>query len=202
MAEDNPRARERIVAGAAEMIGRRGLNAASIRETARHARAPLGSTYHYFPGGKGQLAAEAVRYAGGAVARSLRAELRAGPAAGLRAFLALWRAMLVGGDFRLGCPVLAVSVEEPPDGEVPAALEAAAKAFGAWEDLLAASLREHGTGAEQAEQLATLVVAAVEGAVVMCRATRSTRPLDRVAEQLQPLIGDAVASPAGPAGEP
>ncbi|MFE0739517.1 TetR family transcriptional regulator, partial [Streptomyces sp. NPDC058855] len=39
--------RERIVAGAADMISRRGLSATSIREMAKHAKAPLGSTYHY-----------------------------------------------------------------------------------------------------------------------------------------------------------
>jgi AcrR family transcriptional regulator len=184
----SPTARERIVAGAADMISRRGLNATSIRETAKHARAPLGSTYHYFPEGKQQLATEAVRYTGQWVARSLRKELEAGPVAGLRAFLALWRKIVVDSDFRAGCPVLAVSIEEPPTDETPTALAAAADVFSDWESLLAASLREHGAEPAQAAQLATLIVAAVEGTVAMCRARRSAQPLDHTAEQLQALI--------------
>ncbi|GAA2598234.1 TetR/AcrR family transcriptional regulator [Streptomyces roseoviolaceus] len=184
----SPAARERIVAGAADMISRRGLNATSIRETAKHARAPLGSTYHYFPEGKQQLATEAVRYTGEWVARRLRKELEAGPVAGLRAFLALWRKIVVDSDFRAGCPVLAVSIEEPPTDETPPAVVAAADVFTAWEGLLSASLREHGADREQAVQLATLVVAAVEGTVAMCRAKRSIEPLDRTAQQLQTLI--------------
>jgi AcrR family transcriptional regulator len=142
-------ARERIVAGAADMISRRGLNATSIRETAKHARAPLGSTYHYFPEGKQQLATEAVRYTGEWVARRLRRELEAGPVAGLRAFLALWRKIVVDSDFRAGCPVLAVSIEEPATDETPAALVAAADVFAAWESLLADSLRGEYGGAVQ-----------------------------------------------------
>ena len=192
MTRTSPQARERIVAGAADMISRRGLNATSIREMAKHAKAPLGSTYHYFPEGKQQLATEAVRYAGDTVARMLREELEAGPVAGLTAFLALWRRIVVETGFRAGCPVLAVSIEEPPMDEVPPAVAAAAEAFETWEDLLATSLREHGVRAEQAEQLATLVVAAVEGTVAMCRAQRSTRPLDRTAAQLEALIAGAV----------
>lgn len=188
----SPTARERIVAGAADMISRRGLNATSIRETAKHAGAPLGSTYHYFPDGKQQLATEAVRHTGHWVARSLRKELAAGPVAGLRAFLALWRRIVVESDFRAGCPVLAVSIEEPPADETPAALVAAAEVFEEWEGLLADSLREHGAGREQAAQLATLVVAAVEGTVAMCRAKRSAQPLDDTAEQLQALILAAI----------
>jgi AcrR family transcriptional regulator len=183
--------RERIVAGAADMISRRGLSATSIREMAKHAEAPLGSTYHYFPEGKQQLATEAVRFTGEWVARSLRKELEAGPAAGLSAFLDLWRGIVVGSDFHAGCPVLAVAIEEPPADGVPPALVAAAEVFEQWEALLAASLREHGAGSEQAAQLATLVVAAVEGTVAMCRAKRSTQPLDHTAEQLQALIAAA-----------
>ncbi|WP_449352782.1 TetR/AcrR family transcriptional regulator [Streptomyces shaanxiensis] len=188
MTKPTPTPRERIVVGAADMISRRGLNATSIREMAKHARAPLGSTYHYFPEGKQQLATEAVRYTGEWVARVLRRELRAGPVQGLRAFLALWRKIVVDSDFRAGCPVLAVSIEEPATEEVPAPVRAAAEVFDSWEGLLADSLREHGVGPEQAAQLATLVVAAVEGTVAMCRAKRSTQPLDHTADQLQALI--------------
>lgn len=188
MSKPSPTTRERIVAGAADMISRRGLNATSIRETAKHARARLGSTYHYFPDGKQQLATEAVRHTGAWVAGSLRKELEAGPVAGLRAFLGLWRGIVVGTDFRAGCPVLAVSIEEPPADEPPAALLAAAEVFEEWEGLLAASLREHGAEPGQAAQVATLIVAAVEGTVALCRAKRSVEPLDRTAEQLRTLI--------------
>ncbi|MCR8945146.1 TetR/AcrR family transcriptional regulator [Streptomyces sp. OUCMDZ-4982] len=186
--------RERIVAGAANMISRRGLSATSIREMAKHAQAPLGSTYHYFPEGKQQLATEAVRYAGEWVARSLRKELAAGPAAGLRAFLDLWRTIVVETDFRAGCPVLAVAIEEPPADEIPPALAAAAEVFDQWEGLIVGSLRAHGADAEQAAQVATLIVAAAEGTVALCRAKRSTEPLDRVAVQLQALIDATIKS--------
>ncbi|MER6129185.1 TetR/AcrR family transcriptional regulator [Streptomyces sp. NPDC001795] len=192
MAKPSTPSRERIVAGAADMISRRGLNATSIRELAKHAKAPLGSTYHYFPEGKQQLATEAVRYTGEWVARGLREELRAGPVAGLSAFLALWRGIVVDSDFRAGCPVLAVSIEEPPADETPDALLAAAEVFGTWESLLTGSLREHGADPELAAQLATLVVAAVEGTVAMCRAKRSIEPLDLVEAQLRALITSAI----------
>ncbi|MFF3849770.1 TetR/AcrR family transcriptional regulator [Streptomyces sp. NPDC002328] len=192
MTKPTPTSRERIVAGAADMISRRGLNATSIRDTAKHARAPLGSTYHYFPEGKQQLATEAVRYTGAWTSRSLRKELAAGPVAGLRAFLALWRKIVVDSDFRAGCPVLAVAIEEPPTDETPAPLAAAADVFTEWESLLAGSLREHGADPEKAAQVATLIVAAVEGTVAMCRAKRSTQPLDHTAGQLQAIVLAAI----------
>ncbi|MBE1552352.1 AcrR family transcriptional regulator [Mycobacterium sp. OAS707] len=177
--------RQRLVAGAADMMRRRGLNATSVRELAKHAQAPLGSTYHYFPGGKYELAAEAVRWADDLTTRALVKELQAGPLAGLRAFLKMWRKIVVDSDFRAGCPVLAASVEDlPDDGTAPR--DAAAVAFGNWTSLLAQSLRDH--GASDAESLAVLIVAAVEGSVAMCRAQRSTESLDQIAAQLESLV--------------
>ncbi|MFD9325672.1 TetR family transcriptional regulator C-terminal domain-containing protein [Streptomyces sp. NPDC060065] len=135
---------------------------------------------------------EAVRYADAAVARILRKELDAGPVAGLHAFLALWRGIVLASDFRAGCPVLAVAVEEPPADETPPALVAATEAFDRWEELLAEALREHGAAPDRAPGLATLIVASVEGAIAMCRAKRSMKPLDQVAQQLEALIVSAL----------
>ncbi len=187
--------RERIVAGAADMMSRRGLNATSVRELAKHAKAPLGSTYHYFPGGKKQLAAEAVMFAGSSVRLALAQELAShGPVAGLRAFLEMWRNIVLRSEFRAGSPVLSVAVEDVDVEEPNPALAAAADVFSAWEELLSTSLSEAGASVVDAEQVATLVVAAAEGAVAMCRAKRATDPLDRVAIQLEQLIGSVISS--------
>ena len=193
MADGDRGSRDRLVIGAADMIRRRGLNATSVRELAKHAGAPLGSTYHYFPGGKQQVATEAVEFAGDVVSRTLAVELRRGPVVGLRAFLALWREVVMSNDFRAGCPVLAVSIEEPHDDET-APLDAAAKVFREWESLLATSLRDHGATRKDAEQVAALIVAAVEGTVAMCRASRSIEPLDKVAVQLERAVQAATTS--------
>ncbi|MBB3753231.1 AcrR family transcriptional regulator [Mycolicibacterium sp. BK634] len=189
MAEDK-RSRQRMVAGAADMISRRGLNATSVRELAKHADAPLGSTYHYFPGGKYDLATEAVRWADDLTVDVLSRELAAGPRAGLQAFLDMWRKVVLDSDFRAGCPVLAVSVEDLPDDH-NAPRDAAAAAFRRWTALLAESLRKSGCQEAEAERVATLIVAAVEGTVAMCRAQRSIAPLDQVTAQLS-LIVDQV----------
>jgi AcrR family transcriptional regulator len=186
-----PEPRQRMVAGAADMIRRRGLHAMSVRELAKYSRAPLGSTYHYFPGGKYELAAEAVRWADDLTAAALRKELQAGPVDGLRAFITMWRTILEDSDFRAGCPVLAASVEDLPD-EDTAPREAAGDAFRNWTTILAAALRDCGASDLEAEQTATLIVAAVEGAVTVCRAQRSSIPLDRVAAKLEQIVADVI----------
>ena len=191
MPENTAESRQRLVAGAADMMSRRGLNATSVRELAKHAQAPLGSTYHYFPGGKYELAAEAVRWADDLTTRALVKALKAGPLAGLRAFLKMWRKILVDSDFRAGCPVLATSVEDlPADGTAPR--DAAAAAFSNWTSMLAQSLREHGASEADAHSVAVVIVAAIEGSVAMCRAQRSTDSLDQISAQLEMLVALAL----------
>lgn len=192
MAKLSPGPRQRLVAAAADLLGRRGLNATSIRELAKHAKAPLGSTYHYFPGGKQQVVTEAVAFAGEMVVRTLAKKLNADPVEGLRVFFDHWRNIVTRSDYRAGCPVPAVSTQEPASAEGRAGLEAAAQVFESWESLIAESLRKHGADKRQAGQLATLIVASVEGMVAMCRASRSVRPLDHVARELEARVRAAI----------
>ena len=56
--------RAKMVAGAADLMSRRGVNATSMREVVRHTGTPRGSIGHHFPGGKQQLIEDALVFAG------------------------------------------------------------------------------------------------------------------------------------------
>jgi AcrR family transcriptional regulator len=185
-------ARERMVRSAAYLFRERGFSGTAFSDVIAHSGAPRGSIYHHFPGGKLQLAEEAVRYAGSYLGAGVRAARRDDdPGAAVRAFLGWWRRVLVRSDFRAGCPILAVTVESPlPD----ALADAAAEAFRCWKRDLAAGLVSAGAAPSRAARLATLVVASVEGATVLCRAERSLAPLDEVTAELEDLIATACES--------
>ena len=112
----------------------RGFSGTAFSDVIAHSGAPRGSIYHHFPGGRSQLAEEAVRYAGEFISAGVRAATRDDdPLAAVRAFLGWWRRV----------------------------------------------------------RLATLIVSAVEGATILCRASRSLDPLDDVTAELEDLIGIA-----------
>jgi len=188
MPKVNPQARMRLIGTAADMLRRRGMNATSIRELAKEAKAPLGSTYHYFPGGKSQVVTEAIQFAGDIVAEQLRQALEKGPLEGIRAFITQWRDIILQSDFRAGCTVLAASIEEPTSDELGLAVETAAGAFRCWEALLVESFKGSGMNEGCAHSLAIVVISATEGAVVLCRAKRSIDPLEQVSAQLSILV--------------
>lgn len=185
--------RTRMVQSAALLLRERGLSGTSFRDVIEHSGAPRGSIYHHFPEGKRQLVREAVEMSGGWVGDAIAHLDESGdPIATLHAFLGVWADILRASDFRAGCPVVAVSVEANDDE--PEVTEAAAAAFRRWTRELAAGLERSGMDAEGARRLATLTVAAIEGAVVLCRAERSTQPLDDVGAELESSLRAALVS--------
>ena len=61
-------------------------------------------------------------------------------------------------------------------------------AFRSWIEALAARLRTAGLDRERASSVASLTVAAMEGALILCRAERSVAPLEAVARELDRLV--------------
>ncbi|MFC7891510.1 TetR/AcrR family transcriptional regulator [Streptomyces sp. NPDC057381] len=189
--------RERMVFSAAQLIRRDGVGATGMRDVAAHAGAPRGSLQHYFPGGKEQLVGEALRWAGryaaGRVDRFLAAMERPTPSGLFAAMVGQWTDEYETAGFAAGCPVAAATVDCA--GSSAATREAAADAFAAWTRPVADALTGMGVPAARSGPLATLMISALEGAVVIARAERDVRALTTVARELGPLL-DAAVVPA------
>ncbi len=185
--------RERMVASAALLIRERGAHPTAIADVLAHSGAPRGSAYHYFPGGRTQLLCEAIDYASDHIAAQI--DQADSAAALLDAMIAGFRKQLSATDFRAGCPIVAVTVEagEPTAAE-PTPLDRAGVAFTRWTGQITRRLQSDGVSIERAEELATLILTAIEGAVVMARATRDVKPLDLIHRQLRALLPEGIPS--------
>jgi AcrR family transcriptional regulator len=188
--------RERMLRSTALLMRERGARATSIDEVLRHSGAPRGSVYHHFPGGREQLLAEAVDYAGDVVAEAIARWAPEELLAGFDRFVAAYRKTLLATDFRAGCPVVAVAVEAREDEDAAAPVRAAA-AFARWDAALVDRFAAAGIAPGRACELATLVLAAVEGALVLARSRRSTEPLDTIHAQLRRTIADELSPTTG-----
>src|SRR5215831_12234250 len=58
--------RTRLLTATNESFRRRGFNGTSMKQVAEAAQSPTGSLYHFFPGGKDELAAEVITTSGAA----------------------------------------------------------------------------------------------------------------------------------------
>ncbi|MEU6464185.1 helix-turn-helix domain-containing protein [Streptomyces sp. NPDC046976] len=190
--------RERMVFSAAQLIRRDGVNATGMREVAAHAGAPRGSLQHYFPGGKEQLVGEAVawagRYAGKRIGRFVEQVAEPTPSALFAAMAAQWTEEYDRDGFGAGCPVAAAAVDRAASDDITRA--AVAAAFTAWRTPLAEALTAMGVPTGRSADLATLMISALEGAILLARAERDVRPLTTVVRELGPLLDAAVTRPA------
>ena len=182
--------RERTVRSAALLFRERGVGRTGLRDVVEHAGAPRGSLQYYFPGGKEQLLAEAMKWMAERAARPLNAALTADepptPRAVVRDLLDRFRELLTVTEFRGGCPIVAGVADASWDS--PAVTEAAREAFAMWLAPLQGALVRGGVPAERAARLALLVVSAAEGAVVLSRARKDLSALDAVQEELDLLL--------------
>jgi TetR/AcrR family transcriptional repressor of lmrAB and yxaGH operons len=175
--------RDRMVESAVVLLARRGFQGASFTEVLAHSKAPRGSIYHHFPDGKEQLIAAAIDYAGSRAVQLLDALSGRSPVEIVDGFMAMWRAVLERSGFTAGCSVLAVTVSAD-SGEL---LAQAGQVFRSWQARLAELFRAAGLAAADADGLATMLIAASEGAVVIARAEQALAPLEAVHGQLRRL---------------
>lgn len=173
-----------MVRTAADLFQAQGYHATGLNQVLAEGGAPKGSLYFHFPGGKEQLAAEAVALAGAELCAALRAVLAAtpDPVAALGEVLRLLGDQLVASDFTRGCPISTVALDASTGSEAIRA--ACVDAYDSWQQVIADHLDRAG-GAE----VAVVALAAIEGAVLLARTRRDLSPLHAVGARLGALLG-------------
>jgi TetR/AcrR family transcriptional regulator, lmrAB and yxaGH operons repressor len=177
------RVRDRLTSATAALMQRHGVAGTGIAEILATSGVTRRSIYLNFPGGKAELVAAATRSAGDEMTMTVRGYIDDPDPVG--AFAAMWSDVLVSTDFEGGCPIVAAASSRD---ESPEAANTAAVVFAEWGQLLADRLTEDGINRAAAQSLSTTIVAAVEGAVILSRAARSTKPLEQVTKHLNELI--------------
>lgn len=171
--------RDRMIEAAVAGLQQRGLAGMSFTEVLTGSGAARGAIYHHFPGGKGQLVAEAAARNGRDIRTHLAGLPTSSPREVVQSFLAQVRPVVLAAAEGSGCAVAAVTVHV--DERSDELCRIAAVAFASWIDQLTVALTAAGLPPDRAADLAALLIALLEGAQVLCRATGDPGPFDRAA---------------------
>ena len=190
--------RDRIVYASAELFRRQGYAGTGLKQIASEAEAPFGSIYHFFPGGKEQLAEEVLR-TGGRFFLALYESIAVG-APGLvstvRDFFTGAGETLVATNFADACPIATVAGEIASTHEVLRV--ATADVFESWLDAVEADAVEAGVAPDRARALAVSVLALLEGAFLLSRSERSLEPMESCGAAAVALVSAALAEVEAP----
>jgi AcrR family transcriptional regulator len=184
--------RDRFLTATNESFRRRGYNGTSLKHVTAAAHAPTGSLYHFFPGGKDELAAEVITTSGAAYRELFEAiaDAAATPGDAVIDFFEGAALVLEESDFIDPCPIGTVAREVASTNEpLRAATE---RVFQTWVDAAATRLAEAGIAHDNAEQLATAMIAALEGSFVLARAKRDANVLRGTGRVMRRVVETAL----------
>ena len=187
MAPPSRASRERMLDAAETLLRERGLAGAGIQQVVERSGAPVGSVYHFFPGGKTQPVAEALQI-NGDKARALFERILEDTGEPLpERFRRLFRTAASGFDragANKGCAIGAVSLDLDARHEALRIL--CRDAMDGW---IASIARELPWSDEAVRRsFAEMVVASLEGAFILSRARQSGTPFITVGEWLATIL--------------
>jgi AcrR family transcriptional regulator len=187
MASQARTTRDLMLDAAETLLREGGLAGAGIQRVIARSGAPIGSLYHFFPGGKTQLVAEALRIhsdkAGALLGSALSHTSEPLPDRVRR----LFRTAASGFDRTgadKGCAIGAVALDL--DARHDALRTVCRDAFDAW----IASIEDELPWSDRAARraFAETLIAALEGAFILGRARRSGKPFITVGESLALML--------------
>jgi AcrR family transcriptional regulator len=194
MAQSDTKAR--MIQTAVGLFQRHGYYATSWRELVQEAGTPWGSVHHHFPGGKEELAVAAIAAGGDGVAGLIAScqQRSTSPGDAVRRLFHASATILANSGYAEGCPIAPVALDTADTGgAIPAACAAGIEG---WTRLVADHLASAGTPTDEADNVATLVVAAFEGSLLLAKLQRSTTPMENTGRQLHALIDGLHPAPS------
>ncbi len=188
LAVEQPPTKERIRAAAADLFHRKGYAATGIKEIVTTASAPFASLYHFYPGGKVELAETVIRTSGPMFQQLVELVWDAAPdlEASLRAVFDGAAMTLEATDYADACPIAVIALEVASTNEVLRV--ATDDVFAAWVGSLTGRFTDVGIDAAAARSLALTIIALLEGGFMLDRAARRTEALPAAGEQAVRLV--------------
>ncbi|GAA3236258.1 TetR/AcrR family transcriptional regulator [Actinocorallia longicatena] len=185
MGQKGDETRDRLLDAAQGLVESRGYFGTGLNQVIEISGAPRGSLYFHFPRGKDQLIGESVLRAGRSIGEALEAMAGSGATVAELVATALGHLgdRLEESGWSRGCPVATVALETAASSD--ALQEVCSEVYASWERVVRTRL----DGRPDADDLAVMIIALIEGALLLAKAHRSRDPLDRVARQIGVLLG-------------
>jgi TetR/AcrR family transcriptional repressor of lmrAB and yxaGH operons len=177
--------KERLLRASSRLFRAQGFAGTGLKQVAAEADAPWGSLYHFFPQGKEQLGAEAVRHAGERDKEAIRAlfERVEDPVTAVRRMFEHEMHRLQKCDYAEGCPAGTVASDVAVSCD--RVREACSDVFHAWETTMAQAFAAAGAGKAEARCMASFVLSALEGATLLSRTHRSPKPFREAVKMVE-----------------
>jgi AcrR family transcriptional regulator len=180
--------RARLVEKASELFRRQGYDGTGIKQILAAAEAPFGSLYHFFPGGKEELGAEAIKTSGAMYQQLIALIFDPAPdvATGVEHFFLGAAETLRQSDYADACPIATIALQIASTSEP--LRKSTAAVFESWLAELEARFVAGGVPKAKVRPLSLATLGALEGAFVLARTLRTTQPVEIAGANMAALV--------------
>lgn len=186
--------KERILETTERLFRRQGYNGTGLKQILAEAKAPFGSLYHFFPGGKEELGAEVITSGGMMYQRLIEGILDAAPniVQGVRDTFDGAAEVLRVTDYEDACPIETIALEVASTNET--LRQACAIVFDSWIDEATRRFHAEGISKKKARDLSISMIAALEGAFVLARGKKDASIVETAGDFAVAAVKDVLAS--------
>ncbi len=190
--EKSEKTKKKLRDAMSHLLRVQGYHATGIQQILKESGTPKGSLYYHFPEGKVELAARSVEQSAAEMACFFQ-ELTEDTHSWQEALNRTWDYYidkLTGSNYTLGSPIATITLEAAATNDP--IQKACDKGFALLMSIIKGILLRHGMEQQTASEMATLVFSSLEGALILCKAQRSTKPLEYIRPYLLQQISEII----------
>ena len=179
--------RDQLIDTTCELMETQGYHVTGLNQIVAASGAPKSSLYYYFPEGKEELATEAIERSGRVIEQRIRLMMvrEDDPIVAVASFIHALANQVEASGYRQGGPITAIALESASTND--RLRESCNSAYRSWQNALTDRLRLGGFSEARSQRLGSLIIAALEGGIILSRSHRSPKPLHDVAHENETL---------------
>ncbi|MCY8104592.1 TetR/AcrR family transcriptional regulator [Bacillus mojavensis] len=181
-------AREKILSAATRLFQLQGYYGTGLNQIIKESGAPKGSLYYHFPGGKEQLAIEAVNEMKEYIRQKITdcLDVSPDPAEGIQAFLKELSCQFSCTEDIEGLPVGLLAAETSLKSE--SLRKACDEAYKAWSLVFEEKLQLSGYSESHAKEAGIVINAMIEGGILLSLTAKDSTPLLHISSRIPALL--------------
>ena len=181
-------AKLKILETASRLFQKQGYHATGLNQILHESGAPKGSLYYYYPGGKEELAVDAIHFTRDTIGKKIKAFLSKidDPVDAIQALVLATANEAEDANHITPCTVSLLTLETSLISEP--LRKACLETNEAWEEIFSQKLIMGGYDKESAGELGTLIQIMIDGALISSISRNDTQPLHYFAKQIPSFL--------------
>lgn len=180
--------KEEILSVAGKLMEKQGYHATGLSEILKESKAPKGSLYHYFPGGKGELAVEVIKRNRERISKNIQIgmEQYEDPVTSIVTFIRNLADVIEKAGYTAGGPLTAIATETAATDHTISS--ACGDTYNEWIGIIKEKMSQSDQLKASSALVAQVIISSLEGAILLARTFKSKEPLLNLSDFLSKAL--------------